>query len=133
MGRILGLGLAGLALVVSAWFALGWVQARDTGKATALLAGPQAPAPEAISQTRSLLDTAGTLNPDRTVDLQRARLAVYRHDYTGAIGVLESVTRSEPQNVLAWTELGVVGGLTHNQHLVRVAGGHIATLVPNIG
>jgi hypothetical protein len=133
MQRILVLGLAGLALLVSAWFALAWVQARDTARADALLSGSGQLSPAALTRARSLLDSAGTLNPDRTVDLLRARLAADQHHYAAAVRILESITRSEPQNVLAWEQLAVIAGLTHNLHLVHVSGEHISQLVPRIG
>jgi hypothetical protein len=133
MQRILVLGLAGLALLASAWFGLAWVQARDTARADALLSGSGQLSPAAQARVRSLLDSAGTLNPDRTVDLLRAQLATDQHQYAAAVRILDLITRSEPQNVLAWEQLAIVAGLTHNLHLIHVSGEHISQLVPPIG
>jgi hypothetical protein len=132
MRSILRLALAGLALLVSAWFALGWVQEHDTGRATALLARSQAPSPRAISQARSLLATAGTLNPDRQVDLDRGHVAFDLHEYPAAIRILKAVTQAEPQNVFAWIQLGYTAGGAGQIALAGVAGNHVAELVNKI-
>ena len=124
--------MAAVALAVSAWFALGWVQARDTGRADALVSGSTRLSAARATQARSLLDSAGTLNPDRTVDLVRAHLAFDQHHYETAIRILESVTRSEPQNVFAWSQLGYTAGAGGRLSVARLAGRHVAQLVPKI-
>lgn len=98
--------LAG-ALIIAAWFALGWVQARDIGRAQSLIAAPRLSA-AAARDAASLLNTAGTLNPDRTVDITRAQLYEKRHDSARAVMLLEQVTRAEPLNLDAWHELTTV-------------------------
>jgi hypothetical protein len=129
---VLRIAVVCLAVVIGAWFVLGWVQARDTGRADALLSATSSPRAAEAAQIGSLLSSAGTLNPDRTVDLLRARLALYRHDYARAIRILEGVTRSEPQNVLAWAQLGFTEGAAGMIALARRAGKHVVQLAPPI-
>lgn len=102
--RIAALAAGCVALVACAWFALGAVQAIDTSRATALLSG-RSISPRRADEVRSLLDTAGTLNPDQSVNLLRGQLA-YRQGHIGrARGILLSVTQAEPQNLQAWLQL----------------------------
>lgn len=91
-----------IAVVVCAWFALGVVQARDTGAATAIASAPRTPTPKQIAHARSLLDAAGTLNPDLQVDLTRAQLALRTGDTPSARRTLRSVLAREPMNIQAW-------------------------------
>jgi hypothetical protein len=120
------------ALVVSAWFGLGWLQARDVGRANALLLNANRLTSGQAAQVRSWLGTAATLNPDQQVELTRARLAADQHNYASAIGMLEAVTRSEPQNVFAWSQLLYTAGAAHQLAVARMAGTHVAQLVPKI-
>jgi Flp pilus assembly protein TadD len=121
------------ALIVSAWFGLGWVQARDTGQADALLSSTSSPSAAQAGRIRSLLSSAATLNPDRTVDLLRARLDLNRRDYAPAIALLEAVTRSEPENVFAWSQLGYTAGTAGRLQLAARAAHHVAVLDPGPG
>jgi hypothetical protein len=129
--RALRVAAVGLALVAGAWFVLGWVQARDAGRAAALLSATSSPTAARAAEIRSLLSSAGTLNPDRAVDLLRARLAFDRHDDPAAIKITEGVTRSEPQNAVAWGQLGLIAGAAGRIGLAQQAGHHVAALVPN--
>lgn len=118
---ILRLVLLTGAVIVAAWFGLGWVQARDIGRAQTLIAGARLSATEA-RDAASLLNTAGTLNPDRTVDITRAQLYVKRHDAARAVTVLEQVTRAEPLNLDAWRELSLAAAaLPNSPFRTRVA------------
>lgn len=133
MVRMARIGLVGLALLIGAWFALGWVQARDTGRADALLLASSSPSRAQAAQIRSLLASAGSLNPDRTVDLLRARLAVDENNYPAAVRILEAVTRSEPENVFAWSQLGYTAGAVRQFSVAEAAARHVAQLDPNPG
>jgi len=132
MSSLVRLGLAVGALVVSAWFGLGWVQARDTGRASALVAPGNHLSPARAAQVGSWLRSAGTLNPDRQVDLLRARLAFDQGDYGAATRILESVTRSEPLNVFAWVQLGFTAGAAHQPVEARLAVSRAAQLVAKL-
>lgn len=94
------------AAIVAAWFALGWVQARDLGRAEALVSASSL-SPSQAREAASLLNTAGDLNPDRTVDITRAELATRQHDPARAVTIAEQVTRAEPENLEAWRELSI--------------------------
>lgn len=120
------------ALIVSAWFGLGWVQARNTVRAGTLVLSSTHLTPAQAARARSWLSSAGTLNPDRQVDLDRAHLAFDVHDYRPAIRILKGVTGSEPQNVFAWSQLLYTAGAANQLGVARVAARHVAQLVPKI-
>ena len=126
-------GLAAGALAVSAWFGLGWVQARDTGRASALVAPGNRISPARAAQIGAWLRSAGTLNPDHQVDLLRARLDLDRGNDLAAVRILESVTRSEPLNVFAWLQLGFTAGAANRPELAHVAVSRAAGLVAKLG
>jgi hypothetical protein len=93
-----GLGVA-VALVVCAWFALGFVESHELSAATAAVSSAR---PLDVSHVRSLLSDASTLNPDRSVDIVRAQLLVRQGRLAAARRVLESVVQAEPDNLEAW-------------------------------
>ena len=62
----------------------------------------------AAQRTSDLLDRAGRLNPDRGVDLLRARLALQRGDAAGATRTALRVVRAEPANLEAWGVIALV-------------------------
>jgi predicted Zn-dependent protease len=116
------------AAVVAAWFGLGWVQARDLGRATALISAGKLSAGRA-GTAASLLNTAGRLNPDRSVDIARAQLLDDRHELAPALRIMKEVTAAEPLNLEAWRELGVVATHDHQRHLAQTAFTHVLRLV----
>ncbi len=95
-----------LALIVCAWFALGQVQARDETHATALIDQPGTPTPALTAKILGLLHSAGTLNPDREVDLFRAQALTRAGDSAAAMRTAQAVVRAEPQNIDGWVALG---------------------------
>ena len=94
-----------LALLVAAWFGLGAVQARDTDRATAVLTSQARITAAQAREIDGWLNSAGVLNPDRTVTLLRGRAAMARGDRGRARSLFESVVRAEPQNLEAWVAL----------------------------
>ena len=121
-----------LALALSAWFGLAWYQASRTGKAQALVAGrARLPAAEA-RHARSLLDGAGTLNPDLTVTILRGELAAEQHRYGEAIRLLRSAAAQEPENLNAWIQLVFVAGRAGERRLASSAGHHVSELIPRV-
>lgn len=107
LGRALTIAFA---LAVCAWFVLGARQARETAQATSILTQPDALSASQSARAASLLRSAGTLNPDSTVDLLRARLAIRQHELARAKRIVEGVTRREPKNIEAWYTLAEVSG-----------------------
>jgi hypothetical protein len=132
MPRSLRIGLAAAALIVSAWFGLGWVQARGTSRAEALVLSSNHLSPGQAARARSWLGSATALNPDRQVNLDRAHLAFDVHDYGSAIRILQGVTGSEPENVFAWSQLLYTAGAANQLGVADVAAKHVAQLVPKI-
>lgn len=125
-------GLALVALLVAAWFGLGFYQAQQTGRASALIGGGNRLSPRQAQQARSTLDAAGTLNPDRAVDVLRGQLATDQGNYPRAIRILTAVTAREPLNLTAWAQLGVAAVKAGDRQVLVVAGRHIAELIPRV-
>jgi hypothetical protein len=94
--------LLAFAVLACAWYALGARQAIDISRATAIVTGPAPITPTAAASARSLLDNAGVLNPDTTVDVLRGRLLLRQGEPRRALPILERVTRLEPDNLQAW-------------------------------
>jgi predicted Zn-dependent protease len=107
-----------VSLVVVAWFALGIHQNADLSAATAIAARPH-PTAAANRHADALLDSAAVLNPDRTVDITRAQLALARGDSARARTILLALTRAEPQNLDAW--IGLVRASSSDVKLREVA------------
>jgi predicted Zn-dependent protease len=124
-------GLLAVALVGCAWFALGAHQAVDTNRAATLIGGASL-RPSQARQAGSLLNSAGTLNPDLTPDILRGQLALQRHRYAIGLRELETVARREPLNLQAWSALAF-GAARAGDHatLVRAAR-HVSTLFPKL-
>jgi predicted Zn-dependent protease len=128
------ISVALVALIVSAWFGLGFYQAQKTGKATALIgaAGATRLTPRRVKTTNATLDSASTLNPDRMPALLRGELAMDQGHYRTAIRVLGSVTAREPLNLTAWAELGIAAAKAGDSRVLTVAGRHVAMLIPPV-
>ncbi len=94
-----------LGVVACAWFALGVRQAHDIDRVTSLVAGLNGQNRLTALQAAtadSQLDAAATLNPDRMVDVLRARVALLRNDRPAAKRILLGVVADEPDNLDAW-------------------------------
>ena len=102
-GRLIGLLVA---IVVIAWFALGVHQAHDVAHATSVVGASRTLTPTQARAVDGWLDSARTLNPDREVDILRARAAIGAGRVRLAQGILERVVRAEPENLEAWIWLG---------------------------
>jgi predicted Zn-dependent protease len=121
-----------LAVVVCAWFALGIRQTRDTARATAIIASAASangPSAAQASQERSLLRAAGTLNPDKQLDVLRGQLALLQGNNRSATRILEGVVAQEPLNVEAWVYLARAA-FNVNRHEFGIAAQRIAQLDP---
>ena len=94
-----------LALLACAWFLLAARQAHELDQATAIVsaAGPVDTAQ--ARHARALLNSAGTLNPDREVDILRAQLQLDQGNRAGARAILRRVVAAEPENLDAWVAL----------------------------
>jgi len=132
MNVVARIALVAVALVLAAWFGLGWYQDQQTQKATALVAGGNRLTASQARKARTALDSAGTLNPDRAVDVLRGELAIDQGNYVVAIRTLGSVTMREPLNLTAWAELGIAAAKVGDRTLLTVAGRHIAILIPRV-
>jgi predicted Zn-dependent protease len=94
-----------LALAVCAWFALGTRQSIDTNQAQKLVSNSRTLPTAQAQRALSLLGSAGTLNPDREVDILKGQVLLERGDPRAARAVLTAVTRAEPRNLDAWVKL----------------------------
>jgi hypothetical protein len=102
----LRLAVLGLAAAACAWFALGLVQTHDENQALNLIDQPTTPTPATTAKIMSLLDRAGTLNPDRDIALDRSQAQTRAGDSAAGITTAQRVVRAEPDNVDAWIVLG---------------------------
>jgi hypothetical protein len=121
-----------LALCACVWFGLGVVQSHATDAATSIVSGRGALAPRQASRARSLLATAATLNPDHSIDLLRARLAVREGRTPVAIGILRRTVATEPLNLSAWLALAQTALLGHQRHLLDATIPRLAALDPKL-
>jgi predicted Zn-dependent protease len=124
--------LAAVAVAACAWFLLGAVQAHEIDRATAILATGTELSPGRAAQARSALNSAGTLNPDTTVTLLRARLAELQHQPKRAIALGEQVVAEEPQNLDAWLALAQVAASAHRLQPLDRAVAALARLDPRL-
>lgn len=122
------------AAIVAAWFGLGWIQARDLGHAQDLVSGSKL-SPAQARQAASLLNTAGELNPDRSIDITRAQLEEKQGRLGLALAILEQVTHAEPDHLAAWRELAIVGYHLKRNQLAERAIAHVVHLLgkPGLG
>jgi hypothetical protein len=115
------------ALIVAAWFYLGTRQTGELTSANAIVnAGDHLSAAD-TRHARSLLHSAAFLNPDRTIELDRSRIALKTGHPRQAYRLATSVTDAEPMNALAWE---YVFQSAPNQAARTVALHRIADLVP---
>lgn len=125
LGRVVTVAIA---LLACAWFAVGLRQSADLNRATALLSGAGSISRPQANRIAGLLDAAGTLNPDRQVEIMRGVLAIGENQSRRALGIFERVVQAEPMNLSAWAYLGEAGA--SNAGVVRRAVTHIAELDP---
>ena len=119
-----------LALVVSAWFGLGALQAIDTSRATQVLTSSKPLTTAQAQRAHSLLSSAAVLNPDRTVDLLRGELAFEQGHPLAAVRIIQGVTAAEPDNIEAWVALARVA-LHHDNPAIERAVARIGRLDPS--
>jgi predicted Zn-dependent protease len=129
--RVASILLACGCLVVAAWFVLGARQAHDINQVTNVVSGlngqQRLTAAEA-AHANSLLDSASKLNPDSTVDVLRARVALLSGNRVLATRILDGVVKREPDNLDAW--YGIATSATDGAVVDRALG-HIAHLERN--
>jgi hypothetical protein len=99
--RALRSGVLVVAVAACAWFVLGARQAHDVDQATNVVTAAN-PTAAQLRSAAAQLRSAAFLNPDRTVDILQARVAILQHRLPRARRILSGVTRAEPQNLEAW-------------------------------
>lgn len=123
--------LVALALLVCAWFALGAVQAHDQNRATALIDQTGTPSPGLTARILHLLDSAGTLNPDRSIALLRSQAQTRAGEASEAIASALGVVRAEPRNADGWVVLGFAARRA-DPRLASLAQQRLRALVPPV-
>lgn len=98
------IALALVALAACAFFAVGIHQAHDVSAAQGILDSAKVTTSQAL-RARSQLDSAGFLNPDRTVAVTRGQLDLRLNDPAAAFAVFRRLVSQEPENVQAWLGL----------------------------
>lgn len=124
--------LVAVAVVVAAWFALGIRQAVNTARATALITGQSRLTAAQARHARSLLDSASTLNPDRTVNLLRGELALAENHNASAQRILLALVHSEPKNLDAWVRLAYAAARNHDRALLVLTARRLTALYPKL-
>lgn len=117
-----------VAIGACAWFGLSIHQAQDTNAAAAIVTGTSRLSPARADHAASLLDSAGTLNPDRLLDVLRAQLELGQGNRAGARRILERVVASEPENALAWEWLARASADDRAEFFIAAI--HLRALVP---
>jgi predicted Zn-dependent protease len=123
--------IAALAAAACAWFVIGVIQSNNESRATALIDGSGAPTPAQTAQIQDWLDTAGTLNPDRNIDLLRAQAAVRAGQSAKALVLMKRVVRDEPRNADAWIVFGFAAQ-AQSPALARMAHAQVLKLAPPV-
>jgi len=96
------LAVLAASLVACAWFALGAVQVHDQNRAAALIPDQNSLTAAQAHTILRLLDRAGTLNPDRNIDILRAETYLHTGEPRAAEREMLRVVRAEPMNIEAW-------------------------------
>lgn len=114
------------SLAACAWFAVGIRQAHDVDRVTTVVSGLQGQKRLTVAQADradSLLDSAAVLNPDRTVQVLRARVALLSGHRSLAKQILLRVVAAEPDNIDAWYGLATSASdsATVNRALAQIA------------
>ena len=122
--------LIATSVVVCAWFALGAVEVHDQNRATALLSIPGIPPKARTAQILHLLDDAGRLNPDRTIDLLRAQAHIVADQRAIAEREALAVVRDEPKNIYAWIVVAIAA--VHDPAVLQQAVAQRRALAPPV-
>jgi hypothetical protein len=123
--------IAALAVAVCAWFVIGVIQSDNESSATALINGGGTPTPAQTAQIEHWLDRAGTLNPDRTIDLLRAQAEVRAGQGAQALALMKRVVHDEPRNANAWVVFGFAAQ-SQSPALARFAHAELLKLAPPV-
>jgi predicted Zn-dependent protease len=95
------------ALAICAWLSLGLVQASAVDDARKRILSPDALTRSEAGEVGSQLDRASLLNPDQTVNILRAGLALRQGRVEQARQTMLEVVRDEPENLEAWGAIAV--------------------------
>jgi hypothetical protein len=117
------------ALVVAAWFALGVRETHELNTVASILSTGHLTAPQA-KHADDLLQSAGTLNPDRQPELLRGEVALAAGNVAAAQRIVLHVASEEPDNIAVWAELARAAGSNHR--LILLAFDNFARLSPRL-
>lgn len=123
-------GLLALALLIAVWFGIGVRQSTTQNHAEAIIESASRLTAAQARQASRLLDDAGTLNPNRQIELDRSTLMLERGDPVAARDDAAAVIRAEPQNVQAWLTLAYAS--SRDAPVLASALHHVAELEPLI-
>ncbi len=118
-----------VALVLAAWFALGIRESHEINTVTSIASAGRLTPPQ-VRRADDLLQSAGTLNPDRQVQLLRGQVALAAGRSGDAQRLFLQVGHAEPMNLNAWA--GLVRAAGSNHGLIRLALDNIARLAPKV-
>lgn len=119
------------AVAACAWFALGVRSSHEADRVSSALAFAAKISPAQARADDHALHEAAVLDPDQTLEMLRAEVALHVGRHGDAIAIAEQVTRREPQNPDAWLLLKVVSAGA-DPALNRLADARLAQLVPPV-
>jgi predicted Zn-dependent protease len=122
------ISLVMLAVVVGAWFVLSARQAHEINRATSVIDQGSGAGRARLAGAGRELDAAAFLNPDRSVQILRGRLALSQGHPGKARRVLDGVVSAEPQNLEGW--IWLVGAAVGDRRTGARALRHIGVLDP---
>ncbi|HEX4673035.1 MAG TPA: hypothetical protein VH279_12250 [Solirubrobacteraceae bacterium] len=129
--RAARLAIAALAVSACAWFVIGVIQSDNESRATAAINGGGTPTRAQTAQIEHWLDSAGTLNPDRNIDLLRAQAEVRAGQSAKALALMKRVVGDEPRNADAWIVFGFAAE-SQSPALTRLAHAEVLKLAPPV-
>lgn len=119
------------AVAACAWFALGVRSSHEADRVSSALEFAAKITPAQARADDQALHEAAVLDPDQTLEMLRAEVALHAGHHADAVAIAERVTEQEPQNPDAWLLLKVVSAGA-DPALNRLAGARLAQLVPPV-
>jgi predicted Zn-dependent protease len=120
-----------IAVAACAWFALAIRSSHEVDRVSSELALAAKITPAQAHSYDQALDQAATLDPDQTIETNRAEVALHAGNPGAALVIAQRVVKREPDNPYAWLLVRVLAARGHPA-LFRLAQLRIAQLVPPV-
>lgn len=120
-----------IAVAACAWFALAIRSSHEVDRVSSALAFAANITPAQVRSYDQALDRAAVLDPDQTIETNRAEVALHAGDRAAALAIAQRVVKREPDNPYAWLLVRVLA-VQGRPALFRLAQLRIAQLVPPV-